>query len=141
MRIDLLIVTMACLTLSARGLPAAESVGSRRPVETPPALRARQDATALTRRARPRVMRHWIFAPGRYTNDPETGKRVDQFEKIAPVTRVPNDLYYAPSGPHPYGPEYGYNHLYRLPGIAPIPYHLPSFRPMHRLPIGPVPYW
>lgn len=48
--------------------------------------------------------RHWIFDRGYYTHDRKSGKRVDQYEKVTPVYRVPNDEYYAPTGPHPYGP-------------------------------------
>ena len=43
----------------------------------------------------PRPIRNWIFAPGWYTNDPQTGRRLNQYQKIGPVYRVPNDEYYA----------------------------------------------
>lgn len=135
-----LLVTMSLILLS-RGLAAAEPRSAPPKVQTPPALRATQPSREPAKPAASRSIRHWIFAPGRYTNDPETGKRVDQFQKIDPVDRVPNDLYYSPSGPHPYGPEYGYNRLYDLPGIAPIPYHLPGLYSVPALPIGPQLPW
>lgn len=74
---------------------------------------------------------NWIFSQGFYTNDPKTGKRVDQYQKLAPVYRVPNDQYFGPEGPHPFGPDFGYPSYYPvyLPYLHPFPYHLPYLYP------------
>ncbi len=76
---------------------------------------------------------NWIFARGRYTNDPKTGERVDQYQKVAPIYRIPNEEYYGAEGPHPFGPDYGYPSYYPhyLPYLHPFPYHLPYLYPQH----------
>jgi hypothetical protein len=138
MRIYVCLFVTLGLVLLTPGLAAAEPPPEPPArVQTPAALRATQGHRTPANPAAARPIRHWIFAPGRYTNDPVTGKRVEQFKKIAPVERVPNDLYYAPSGDHPYGPDYDYNQLYRMPGIAPIPYNLPGIGLAPMLPLGP----
>jgi hypothetical protein len=42
---------------------------------------------ALVNRA---VAQSWIFAPGHFTHDPQTGARVAQYQRIAPVEELPD---------------------------------------------------
>lgn len=45
----------------------------------------------------------WIFSPGPYTNDPKTGRPVDQYQPEAAAVRVPYDKYFSADGPDPFG--------------------------------------
>jgi hypothetical protein len=67
----------------------------------------------------------WIFDYGKYTADPKTGKRVDQFQKPKPANRVPYYKFFSPDGPHPYIPYQFYEDELGLPGsFNSMPYGL-----------------
>jgi hypothetical protein len=45
----------------------------------------------------------WVFRSGEYTHDPDTGKRVNQYEELPTVERIPFQEYFSEDGPKPYG--------------------------------------
>ncbi len=54
----------------------------------------------------------WIFAPGPYSNSPKTGQRVDQYQPLPKVDRIPFDKFFAEDGPHPFGMDYWWGSNY-----------------------------
>ena len=60
----------------------------------------------------------WIFDKSTYTNDPTSGQRVDQYQAVKPVYRIPYSKYFSPDGPHPYIPDSYYQYEGGLPGGA-----------------------
>jgi hypothetical protein len=50
----------------------------------------------------------WIFDSGQYTRNPTTGKRVDQYQALPKVTRIPFDKFFSDDGPHPYAMDWLY---------------------------------
>jgi hypothetical protein len=48
----------------------------------------------------------WVFRSGDYTHDPESGKRVNQYEELPMVGRIPYHEYFSEEGPDPYGMDY-----------------------------------
>jgi hypothetical protein len=67
----------------------------------------------------------WIFDQSEYSNNKVTGQRVDQYQKIKPVDRIPFSKYFSEDGPHPfelyssgYGSGYGYGYGYGYGAFA-----------------------
>jgi len=46
----------------------------------------------------------WMFDKAPYSNDPKTGKRVDQYKAKPKVERISAEKFYSIDGPHPFGP-------------------------------------
>jgi hypothetical protein len=78
----------------------------------------------------------WIFDHSYYTNDPKTGQRVDQYQAIKPVRRIPLLEFFSVDGPHPWGmypfgpfPYYGFypgdSYLGFGPALGPYPFYGP----------------
>jgi hypothetical protein len=51
----------------------------------------------------------WVFKSGDYTRDPETGTRVNQYEELPTVERIPFREYFSEDGPDPFGMDYWYD--------------------------------
>jgi len=64
----------------------------------------------------------WIFDKSYFTNSPKTGERVDQYQAIKPVYRVPYSKYFSPDGPHPFMPYGYYADQYGYGGLLGGPY-------------------
>ena len=47
----------------------------------------------------------WIFESGDYTHD-ENGVRVNQYEELPTVERIPFREFFSEDGPHPFGMDY-----------------------------------
>lgn len=41
----------------------------------------------------------WVFAPSRYTHNPDTGARVAQYERRAPIEPLPDRRFFNPGLP------------------------------------------
>jgi len=57
---------------------------------------------------------NWIFDQSLYTNDPATGKRVEQYARPAAPRHDPDAIFDSPHGSYPFGPDpFGpYNYFY-----------------------------
>jgi hypothetical protein len=49
---------------------------------------------------------NWIFDSGPYTRSVATGKRVDQYEPLPHVDRIPFEKYFSEDGPHPFAMDW-----------------------------------
>ena len=48
---------------------------------------------------------HWIFDRSLYSNDPATGKRVEQYAQPVTPHHDPNAIFDSPHGSYPFGPD------------------------------------
>ncbi|HZZ28138.1 MAG TPA: hypothetical protein VFE46_09055 [Pirellulales bacterium] len=48
----------------------------------------------------------WIFDNGPYTRSAKTGKRVDQYQALPHVDRIPFEKFFSEDGPHPFGMDW-----------------------------------